>query len=192
VADPQRVERDVCLRGELPGSFAPGLAVLAGDQQEPPRRDEVFDRAAAAVLVIDPGVRQRGTRAGRRLIHADLVGRDGRGAAVGHHGRRLVAVAVLGVELAELHRLRAHRPQHVRAVRGALGPAAPHPVQLLHVLLGRVLVGDAERRADREWLTAFSSERCAFRSSTGRRSVSAKSRRTPGWSWPGRCHVRDG
>jgi hypothetical protein len=36
VADPQRVERDVCLCGELPGSFAPGLAVLAGDQQEPP------------------------------------------------------------------------------------------------------------------------------------------------------------
>ena len=29
-ADPQRVERDVRLRGELPGSVAPGLAVLAG------------------------------------------------------------------------------------------------------------------------------------------------------------------
>jgi hypothetical protein len=36
VADPHRVERDIRLRGELPGSFAPGLAVLAGDQQERP------------------------------------------------------------------------------------------------------------------------------------------------------------
>jgi len=80
VADPHRVERDVRLGGELPGRFAPGLAVLAGDQQEPPRRDEVLDRAAA-VLVVDPGVRQRGTRAGGRLIHADAVGRRGRGAA---------------------------------------------------------------------------------------------------------------
>jgi hypothetical protein len=59
MADPHRVERDVRLRGELPGSFAPDLAVLAGDQQEPPPRDEVLDRAAAAVLVVDPGVRQR-------------------------------------------------------------------------------------------------------------------------------------
>jgi hypothetical protein len=81
VADPHRVERDIRLRGELPGSFAPGPAVLADDQQEPPRRDEVLDRAAAAVLVVDPGVRQRGTRAGGRLIHADVVGRRGRGAA---------------------------------------------------------------------------------------------------------------
>jgi hypothetical protein len=81
VADPHRVERDIRLRGELPGSFAPGLAVLAGDQQEPSRRDEVLDRAAAAVVAVDPGVRQRGTRAGGRLIHADVVGRRGRGAA---------------------------------------------------------------------------------------------------------------
>jgi hypothetical protein len=36
VADPQRVERDVRLRGEPPGGVAPGLAVLAGDQQEAP------------------------------------------------------------------------------------------------------------------------------------------------------------
>ncbi len=36
VADPQRVERDVRLRGELPGRFAPGLAVPAGDQQSRP------------------------------------------------------------------------------------------------------------------------------------------------------------
>ncbi|HWN01331.1 MAG TPA: hypothetical protein VNO54_30130 [Streptosporangiaceae bacterium] len=36
VADPQRVERDVRLRGELPGSFAPGPAVLVGDQQNRP------------------------------------------------------------------------------------------------------------------------------------------------------------
>ena len=59
VADPHRVEREAGLRGELPGRLAPGLAVLAGDQQEPPRPDEVLDRAAGAVLVIDPGVRQR-------------------------------------------------------------------------------------------------------------------------------------
>jgi hypothetical protein len=44
---PRRVERDVRLRGELPGRFAPGVAVLAGDQQEPPRRDEVLDGAVA-------------------------------------------------------------------------------------------------------------------------------------------------
>ncbi len=58
VADPHRVERDVRLGGEVPGGVAPGLAVLAGDEQEPPRGDEVLDRAAAAVLVVDPGVRQ--------------------------------------------------------------------------------------------------------------------------------------
>jgi len=33
-----------------------GLAVLAGDQQEAPGRDEVLDRAAATV--VDPGVPQ--------------------------------------------------------------------------------------------------------------------------------------
>ena len=36
VADPYRVEREVGFRGELPGRLAPGRAVLAGDQQEPP------------------------------------------------------------------------------------------------------------------------------------------------------------
>jgi hypothetical protein len=61
----------------LPGRFAPGLAVLARDQQGTPRRDEIRDWAAVAVLVVDPGVRQRGTRAGGRLIHADVVGRRG-------------------------------------------------------------------------------------------------------------------
>ena len=40
VADPQRVEREVLFRGELPGGLAPALTVLAGDQQEAPRRDE--------------------------------------------------------------------------------------------------------------------------------------------------------
>ena len=59
VADPHRVEREAGLRGELPGRLAPGLTVLVGDQQEPPRPDEVLDRAAGTVLVIDPGVRQR-------------------------------------------------------------------------------------------------------------------------------------
>jgi hypothetical protein len=58
VPDPQPVERGIRLRGELLGSFAPGLAVLPGDQQKPAPRDEVFDRAAVAVLVIDPRVRQ--------------------------------------------------------------------------------------------------------------------------------------
>ena len=120
-ADPQRAERDVRLRGELPDRFVPGLAVLAGDQQEPPRRQEVLDRAAAAVVVVDPGVRQRGTRARGRLIHGDVVDRRGLCAAVGHHGGRLVAVAVLDVELAELHQLRVHRPQHTRGVPGVLG-----------------------------------------------------------------------
>ena len=62
VADPQRVERDAGLRGELAGRVAPGLAVLAGDQQEPPRRDEVLDRAPVAVLILDPGVLQRSAR----------------------------------------------------------------------------------------------------------------------------------
>ena len=52
--DPQPVDRDVRLRGELPGSFAPGLAVLPGDQQKPAPRDG----APVAVLVIDPGMRQ--------------------------------------------------------------------------------------------------------------------------------------
>jgi hypothetical protein len=83
-ADPQRAERDVRLRGELPDRFVPGLAVLAGDQQEPPRRQEVLDwAAAAAVVVVDPGVRQRGTRARGRLIHGDVVDRRGLRAAVG-------------------------------------------------------------------------------------------------------------
>jgi hypothetical protein len=60
VADPQRVQRDARLHGELPGCLVPRLAVLAGDQQETPRRDEVLNRAAVAVLIIDPGVRQGG------------------------------------------------------------------------------------------------------------------------------------
>ena len=140
--------------GELRGCVAPGLAVLAGDQKEAPRRDEVLDRAAVAVLVIDPGVRQGGARPGGRLIYADVVGRGG--AAVGHYGGALVAVAVLDVELAELHRLRAHRAEHSRAVPSVLRPAAPHPAQLLHVLLG----GEAPSAAPiAKWLTAFSSDR---------------------------------
>ena len=35
-------------------------------------------------------------------------------------------------------------------MRGVLGLAGPHPAQLPHVLLGGVLVGEAERRADLE------------------------------------------
>jgi hypothetical protein len=44
VTDPQRVERDVRLRGELFGCLAPGEAVFADDQQETPWGDEVLDR----------------------------------------------------------------------------------------------------------------------------------------------------
>ncbi len=98
VADAQRVERDAGLRGELPGRLAPGLAVPAGDQQEPARRHEVLDRAAVAVLVLDPGVRQGSARTGGRFIYADLVGRHGSGAAVGNHGGGVVAVAIFGRE----------------------------------------------------------------------------------------------
>ncbi len=46
VADPHRVERQARFGGKLQGCFAPGLAVLAGDQQEPPRRDEIGTTAA--------------------------------------------------------------------------------------------------------------------------------------------------
>ena len=68
VADPRRVERQARVGGELLGCFAPGLAVLAGDQQEPPRRDEILEQAAVTVLAVDPGVRQRSTRPGAGLI----------------------------------------------------------------------------------------------------------------------------
>jgi hypothetical protein len=101
-ADPHRVERDIRPRSEPPGRFAPGLALLAGDQQEPPRRDEVLDRAAAAVLVVDPAVRQRGTRAGgcRRsgpppvdaALAEDLVVRPGYDLAGEGHPHRAVAL----------------------------------------------------------------------------------------------------
>jgi hypothetical protein len=58
VADPHRADGKMRRCRELPGRFAPRLAVLAGDQREAPRGDEVLDRAAVAVLVVDPGVRQ--------------------------------------------------------------------------------------------------------------------------------------
>ena len=60
VTDPQRVDRDARLAGELRGCLAPRSAVLAGDQQETPRPDEVLDWPAVAVLVVDPCVRERG------------------------------------------------------------------------------------------------------------------------------------
>ena len=150
VADPHRVERQARVGGELLSCFAPGLAVLAGDQQEPPRRDEILDRAAVTVLVVDPGVRQRSTRPGAGLVHPHVIGRHRRGAAVGHDSRGLIAVAVFDVELAELHRLRPHGPQHGRAVPGVLRTAAPHPAQLSQVLLRGVVRGHTERVADRE------------------------------------------
>src|SRR5215468_2264856 len=74
-------------------------------------------------------------------------GRDG---TVGDDGRGSIAGPVFDIELAELHRLRPHCPQDACAVRGVFRPAAPHPAQLLHVLPGRVLVGDAEFRGDPE------------------------------------------
>ena len=64
---------DAGARGQVARRRAPGLALLAGDQQEAPGRDEVLDRAAAAVLVVDPRVRERRARAGGRLVDADLV-----------------------------------------------------------------------------------------------------------------------
>jgi hypothetical protein len=46
--------------------------------------------------------------------------------------------------------LRAHRPQDACPVPGVFGASAPHPAQLPPVLPWRVLMGDAERGADRE------------------------------------------
>ena len=136
------------LGGEVARGRAPGLAVLAGDQQEAPGRDQVLDRAPAAVLVVDPGVRQRRARTRRRLVDADLV-RVLRGrAAVGHDRGGLVGVAVLDVELVELHRLRADRPQHGGAVLGVLGQAAPQAPEAREVLLLGLLVRDADRGVD--------------------------------------------
>ena len=43
------------------------------------RREEVLDRAAVAVFVLDPGVRERSSGAGGRLIEADVAGWRGRG-----------------------------------------------------------------------------------------------------------------
>ena len=98
-----------------------------------PGADEVLDRA-------------RGCRPRRRSRRAAAEPRDGwtarrrgcrrparaAGAAVGHDGRGVVAVAVLDVELAELHRLRPHHPQHgssgarrPRAGRSTSGAAPP-------------------------------------------------------------------
>ena len=122
VADPQRVERQARLGGERARRLAPRLAVLAGDQQEAAGRDEVLDRAAVAVLVVDPGVRQRRPRARRRRVDADVVDRLGRRAAVGHDGGGVVGEAVLDVELGELHRLRADLAQD--AASGARRPRA--------------------------------------------------------------------
>jgi hypothetical protein len=65
VADPQRVQREAGLGGELPGRLAPDVAVLAGDQQETPRRQQVLDRAAVAVLVLDSALGLVGVRQGR-------------------------------------------------------------------------------------------------------------------------------
>ena len=125
MTDPEGVERHLSLIGQVTGRLAPRLAVLSRDQKEPPGRDEVLERAALAVLVVDPGVRQRCSWTRRGLVDADVIDRPGRG-VVAHDGRRLVAVAVLNVKLAELHRLRAKLAQHGRAVLGILRPAAQH------------------------------------------------------------------
>jgi hypothetical protein len=136
VADPHRVERDIRLGGELPGSFTPAWPSSPAIRNRPGATRSLTGRRRPSSRSIQ-AYGSGGTRAGGRLIHADVVGRRGRRAAVGHDGRRLVAVAVLDVELAELHRLRAHRPQHARAVPGVLGPAGPHPVQLRLSCWGR-------------------------------------------------------
>ena len=120
-----------------PGGLAPRLAVLAGDQQEAPGRDEVLDRPAAAVLVVDPGVRQRRARARGRLVDADVVDRlAAPGVPSGTTARRLVGVAVLDVELVELHRLRAASPAApARGARRPRGRPLHMPAQLRPVLL---------------------------------------------------------
>jgi len=111
VADPNRIERKSRLGGQLVGRLAPRTTVLPCDEQEATGKDEVLDRAALAVLVLNPGVGQRSSRPCRGLVHADVVDRRGRLGAVRHDGSGVVAVAVLNVELRELHRLRAHQPQ---------------------------------------------------------------------------------
>jgi hypothetical protein len=148
LTDPERTEREARLPGELAGRLAPRLAVLAGDQQETSRLDQILDRAAVAVLVVDPGVRQRRARACGRGVDADVVDRLRGRAAVGDHGRGRIRVAVLDVQLRELHRLRADLAEYVRAVLGVFGPPAPHPAQLRHALLRRLLGRNAERGAD--------------------------------------------
>jgi hypothetical protein len=95
-------------------------------------------------------VRQRGARTRRRLVDADVVGRLRRGTVVGNNGGRFVGVAVLDVELGELHRLGTHGTKRAGAELGVLGPTAPHASQQGRVLLGRVLGCHAERRRDRE------------------------------------------
>jgi hypothetical protein len=82
VADRHRVEREVRLGGELPGRLAPRVAVIAGDQEEAPRSDEVLDRASVAVLLVDPGMRQGRAWPGGGQLQADVVDRCGDGAGI--------------------------------------------------------------------------------------------------------------
>ncbi len=103
-----------------------------------------------AVLVVDPGVGQRRPGPGRGLIDADLVDRLGGGAVVWDDRRRLVGVAELDVQLVELHRLHPDLAEHLAAVVGVLGPAAPQAAHVGPVLLRGVLVRDAGLGDDRE------------------------------------------
>ena len=115
-----------------------------------PGFDEVLDRPAHAVLVVDPCMRQRRTRPGRGLVEPDLVDGVRRRRPVRYDRCGLVGVAELDVQLVELHRLHADRPHDRRAVLVVLGIAAPDAPDVRPVLLGRVLVGDARRRHDGE------------------------------------------
>ncbi len=148
VPDADGVDRQPVLAGQRVGGRAPRLPLLAGDEQEPPGRHEVLDRAPGAVLVVDPGVGERGAGPGGGLVDPDLVDRLGGRRSVRDDRGRVVRVAVLDVELPELHRLRAHQPQHLAAQLGVLGPPAPDPLQAGEVLLGALLRRDADRLHD--------------------------------------------
>src|SRR5580692_11636973 len=59
VPDPDSIERQAGLCGQLTRRLAPRLAVLAGDQQKAAWLHEVLDRDPMPVLVLEPGVRER-------------------------------------------------------------------------------------------------------------------------------------
>ena len=76
--------------GERPRGLAPRLALLAGDQQESAGPHEVLDRQAVALVVLEPGVRERRARAGGGLVDADVVRARGAGVPSGTIAGRVV------------------------------------------------------------------------------------------------------